>query len=401
MTLKVLHLSTYAGGGGAGRAAAALNQALQRAGVDSHLVSANGPRFKAARAADRALWRLQRSPKETWRSPARFGSLSASQINASSADVINLHWVTDGFMSVEEIGKIEKPLVMSMYDMWPFCGTEHYGVDSPEARWRNGYTRNNRPKYETGWDLDRDTWERKTRHWDPFHLVPASTWLAESVKQSALMTQWSQTQIPHPVDPDTFRLIDKTVARARLNIDPGAPTVGFLASAGVGDRRKGFDLLLQAMIQIRNEIPNAQILLVGPIPEASLLIDDLKVVAVGSVTDDAFLATAYAATDVLAVPSREDNMPLTAMEAQMCGRPVIAFRVGGLADIVEHRVTGYLAEEQSIDDLAHGLRLGLEDSRSGGSWGITARNKGISKWGFDAVSKAYTTMYKNVLEMSN
>ena len=112
MALRVLHLSTYAGGGGAGRAAAALNEALQKAGVDSRFISAHGTRFKAARAADRALWRLQRSATKTWRSPARFGSLSASEINESSADVVNLHWVTDGFMSIEEIGKIDRKSVV-------------------------------------------------------------------------------------------------------------------------------------------------------------------------------------------------------------------------------------------------------------------------------------------------
>ena len=397
MALRVLHLSTYAGGGGAGRAAAALNQALQKAGVDSRLVSAHGTRFKAARAADRALWRLQRSQTKTWRSPARFGSLSASEINASSADVVNLHWVTDGFMSIEEIGKIKKPLVMSMYDMWPFCGTEHYGVDFPDARWRTGYTHASRPEDESGWDLDRDAWERKTRDWSPFHLVPASTWLTESVQRSALMADWLHTRIPHPVDADVFKPMDKSVARGRLGIASDFPTIAFLASAGIGDRRKGFDLLAEAMGLVVAEFPDAQVLLVGPVPNASEIPRGLKVVALGEAHDDRTLSMVYSAADVLAIPSREDNMPLTAMEAQMCGRAVVGFRVGGLADIVEQGVTGYLADPLSVEDLGKGLVLGLQDARSDHDWGVGARNRAIDTWGFEVVARAYSTLHDKVI----
>ena len=393
MALRVLHLSTYAGGGGAGRAAAALNKALQKTGADSRLVSAHGNRFKVARAADRALWRLQRSRTKTWRSPARFGSLSAAEINASSAEVVNLHWVTDGFMSIEEIGKIEKPLVMSMYDMWPFCGSEHYGVDSPDARWRSGYTRASRPEDESGWDLDRYAWERKKCHWTPFHLVPASAWLAQSAQQSALMAPWPQTQIPHPIDPDVFRPLDKTSARKRLGMTTDAPTIAFLASAGIGDRRKGFDLLAEAVRLIRAEFRDIQVLVVGPKPKASELPDWLKICALGEAHDDSALNTIYSAADVLAVPSREDNMPLTAMEAQMCGRAVIGFRVGGLADIVGHKATGYLADPMSVEDLAEGLVLGLQDALSSDDWGVGGRNRAIETWGFEVVARTYSILY--------
>ncbi len=216
MSPRVLHLSTYASNGGAARAATALDSALRGIGVESRLLTATGAKFRVTRELDRQLWRLQRSPVATWRSPARFGSLKATEINASSADVVNLHWVTDGFMSVEEIGKITKPVVWSLYDMWPFCGSEHYGVDQPDARWRTGYTRENRPIYESGWDLDRDTWERKRQHWSNFHVVPASSWLTEAVRQSALMSHWPITRIPHAVDARTFSPMDKIAAREHL-----------------------------------------------------------------------------------------------------------------------------------------------------------------------------------------
>jgi len=395
--LRVLHLSTYSRGGGAARAASAVDRALTSVGVESRLVSAHGPRFVAAKNADRLLWHLQRSPLESWRSPARFGSLSAREINRSSADIINLHWVTDGFLSIEQIGKIDKPVVMSLYDMWAFCGTEHYGVDSPTARWRTGYTSANRPAMDTGWDIDRDAWQRKRDAWPGFHIVPASTWLTEAARHSALFESWPLTRIPHPVDPVTFQPLDKQQARAALGLDPKRPTIAFLASAGITDTRKGFDLLADALTRLPNQSDIPQILLVGPTPGPSALPGQVDVRAIGNAPDDASLVRAYCAADVLAVPSREDNMPLTAMEAQMCGRPVVAFDIGGLPDIVQHESTGYLAGPFDTRDFARGLERALDDARTAGNWGQRARERAERTWGFTPVAQQYLDVYQQVL----
>ena len=116
-----------------------------------------------AQILDQQAWRLQRSPTTTWRSPAVFGALSARRINASDADIVHLHWVTDGFLSIREIGRITKPVVWSLVDMWPFAGTEHYGSDTPNARWRTGYTKANRPPGDHDLDMDRIAWQSKRR----------------------------------------------------------------------------------------------------------------------------------------------------------------------------------------------------------------------------------------------
>lgn len=398
MTPRVLHLSTYAGGGGAARAAAAVNLALQAKGVDSRLLSAHGGKFSATRAADRALWRLQRSPTRTWRSPARFGSISASDINASSADIVNLHWITDGFLTIEQIGRITKPIVMSLYDMWPFCGSEHYGVDTPQARWRVGYTRDNRPARERGWDIDKDAWERKSRHWKPFHLIPASSWLTQAVSESALMSRWPVTKIPHPVNPEIFQPLDKVNARTQLGIDARRPTIAFLASAGINDERKGFDLLASALPYVRGDVPDVQVLVVGPAPERHQLPPGIDVIGIGPAHGDDALVTAYCAADVLAVPSREDNMPLTAMEAHMTARPVVAFNVGGLPDIVAHRETGFLAQPMDTQSLGRGLSEALANARSSNSWGLQARERALRTWSFGAVADEYLNVYRQVLK---
>lgn len=397
MPPTVLHLSTYADNGGAARAATALHRAMLKESVDSRLQTASGARFRLASELDRRLWRLQRSPLATWRSPARFGSLSAREINASEADVVDLHWVTDGFLSIEQIGRIEKPVVWSLYDMWSFCGTEHYGVDSPNARWRSGYTSGNRPADERGWDIDRDAWQRKRRHWRPSTVVPASTWLTRAARDSALMRDWPIVRIPHVVDADDFAPVDRQEARGTLGLAADAPTIAFLASAGVADRRKGFDLLERSLPAVLAVHPDVQLVVAGPPESGRPTVAGVPVSWLGPLQGDSALRTLYGAADVLAVPSREDNMPLTAMEAQTCGRAVVAFGIGGLPDIVDHRVTGYLAEAGALDDLARGLVEALGDARGDDRWGRAARERAVSTWSGPVVVRQYLDAYAQAM----
>lgn len=393
----VLHLSTYAANGGAARAATALHQAMQNEGVRSALTTAHGTRFRVASELDRRLWRLQRSPLTTWRSPARFGSLGAREINAMPADVVDLHWVTDGFLSIEQIGRIEKPVVWTLYDMWAFSGTEHYGVDSPDARWRTGYTRANRPAGESGWDIDRDAWERKRRHWRPSTVVPASTWLTRATQASALMGDWPIVRIPHVIDVEAFAPVDRQEARRALGLPDDAPTVVFLASAGIGDLRKGFDLLERALPAVRDAHRELQLVVAGPPEAARRAIAGVPVTWTGPLRGDDALRILYGAADALAVPSREDNMPLTAMEAQTCGRAVVAFDIGGLPDIVAHHATGYLAPAGDTDALAVGLIEALSDARGADVWGTAARERALATWSGPVVVRQYLDAYAQAM----
>ena len=157
--MKVILLSYEDGGGGAGRAAFKLHRALRENGVDSRLqvrskrtdsptVMITKPLMRKAIGKLSApvierLMRLQRSSNPGLHSPAWFSSGIVDELNQSDADVLQLNFIV-GLLSIEEIGKLAKPLVWRLSDMWAFSGTEHYGDDGPNARWRIGYTAANR-----------------------------------------------------------------------------------------------------------------------------------------------------------------------------------------------------------------------------------------------------------------
>lgn len=415
MAPKVLHLSTYDANGGAAKGAHRLHRAMVERGLPSRMhvavkgtddptVTAGSPwRHRAAQEADRRLWRVQRSPVETWRSPARFGSLSADAINRSSADIVNLHWVTDGFLSIEAIGAIRKPIVWSLYDMWAFTGTEHYVDDGPSARWRSGYTTANRPDSESGVDLDRWAFERKQEHWNPTRMtiVPASTWLTDSAAQSRLMTGWNVRRIPHVMETDAFAPSDRAMARQALDLPAEAPLVLFVASAGITDRRKGWDLLSEALPRVKRDHPDLQVVVAGPVPDdaqrtSAVLRAGVPIRWCGPVSDSRTMALLYSATDVTAVPSREDNLPLVALEAQSSGRPVVALRIGGLPDIVEQGETGHLARLGDARDLAQGISTFLDPQRNQRA-GHEARQRALSLWSPETVVAQYRALYDKVM----
>ena len=64
--------------------------------------------------------------------------------------------------SIKDIGRINKPVIWTLHDMWAFCGAEHTSWDN---RWQDGYTKKNRLNTEGGFDLNRWTWNRKIKYW--------------------------------------------------------------------------------------------------------------------------------------------------------------------------------------------------------------------------------------------
>jgi glycosyltransferase involved in cell wall biosynthesis len=322
--------------------------------------------WRSAQFLDRQLWRLQKTASPTWRSPARFGALSARWINEQDSDVVHLHWVTDGFLSVEEIGRIRKPVVWSIYDMWPIMGTEHYGPQDQRARWRIGFTTGNRAPSESGIDIDRWTFDRKQRYWESIGqsltAAPASAWMEKNIRESLLGHEWNQLRVPHVVDTNIFTPLPKAEAhrRLRLGIDDSLPTLLFLSSAGLSDPRKGWDLLQTALQRRSLNTPDLNVLIVGPLPPITErttrgMMNFARLHWIGPVSSDDHLRLLYCASDAVAIPSRNDNLPLVALEAQSCGRPVLAFATGGLPDVIDPQFSGYLAEPASSHDLAEGL----------------------------------------------
>jgi glycosyltransferase involved in cell wall biosynthesis len=109
------------------------------------------------------------------------------------------------------------------------------------------------------------------------------------------------------------------------------------------------------------------------------------------------LRLAYAAADVMLVPSLQDNLPNTAIEAQCCGTPVVAFAIGGLSDIVAHEQTGYLARAFDTDELAHGILWVLQDTERHAALRAASRERALALFEPHRIAGLYRDVYSGVL----
>jgi glycosyltransferase involved in cell wall biosynthesis len=342
-----------------------------------------------------ALLALQKAPDPNVRSANIVPSRLAERIDAGGADVVNLHWVGGETMSIEDLGRIRKPVVWTFHDMWPLCGAEHFADDGLDARWRQGYQAHNRGAGASGLDIDRHTWNRKRRAWTrPLHVVTPSRWLADCVGASALMGGWPVSVVPNVLDTQVFKPLDRAWSRYALNLPSDAHIVLFGALGGSRDVRKGYDLLLATLGILAARRSDIRCVVLGQgEPEHGPALP-FPVSWMGHVSDDATLALLYSAADVVVTPSRQENLPQSATEAHACACPVVAFDCGGLPDVVEHGGTGYLARAFDPADLAHGIDWVLDDPERRRALGAAARARAQRLWSPRAVLPAYLDVFE-------
>jgi glycosyltransferase involved in cell wall biosynthesis len=172
----------------------------------------------------------------------------------------------------------------------------------------------------------------------------------------------------------------------------------FVAVGGTRDRRKGWDLLVAALEILAGSHRDLICALVGE--KEPVLAPKLPVPVrwIEYVSDDAALARLYSTADITVVPSRLDNLPLVATDAQACGCPVVAFATAGLPDAVEHGVTGYLAEPFVPADLAHGIAWVLADRERHQRLRTQARERAQRLWSPGVITRRYLELYADAVD---
>lgn len=377
--LKVVHLNTYDGNGGAGRACIRLNKALLSQNIDSKIIvhykfgknkqikSFNQNYLRKAYTAvtiiaERLLARRYLKPARTPFSFTWFGRSVIHHPDVKAADLIHLHWVNHGFLNparLAELSTLKKPIVWTFHDSNAFTGGCHVRYTCNHFQQECG----NCPllKDESPGDLSNQIWKQKYQAYQQldFHIIAPSSWMRKSVAVSSLMKTRPLSQIPNTLETSLFKPLANELAKelAGFPQDKFVLLTGFMPSRK--DLHKGTSYLLESLELLKSRLASqadeVELVVFGNRDTEDLPEFPFKTNFLGTINDDTHLAQCYAAADAFLIPSLEDNLPYTVMEALACGTPVITFRTGGIPDMVEHEKNGYIADYRSVESFTAGM----------------------------------------------
>lgn len=417
--IKPLIVSSYdpIGGAGASRSAYRLHQGFLKLGIDSRmliqdkrmddptLVSAPNQFaqkiWKARRDLDALPLRFyQNRQKGAVLFPIQWlPDIINPQINKLAPDIVNLRWICDGFLPIEALAKIKKPIVWTFADLWAFTGGCCYSQGC------DGYTKSCGKcpilKSDRSWDLSRLTWQRKARAWRDlkFTIVTPSHWLAECARSSSLFCDKDIRVIHHGLDIELYHPTEQKTARNLLNLPQDKHLVLFGAINAINNHRKGFALLQEALQKLSQSSLQDKIELIvfGASQPEKLIELGFPIHYLGKIDDERKLALLYSSADVMIVPSTEEVFGQTASESLACGTPVVCFDTTGLKDLVNHQQNGYRAECLSSEDLANGIAWVIENPERYQKLSIQAREKAEREFNLLTQAGRYLSLFEELL----
>lgn len=404
--MDVALLNSKDAGGGAVQATLRLHWGLLETGIDSKLLVQYKSSSEQSIVGPRAWWRrligpyrplLDSIPTRQYRrrqadsfSPSCLPDSVEKRIKQYDPDLVHLNWVTGGYLRIESIGAIDRPIVWTMHDMWPFTGGCHFSAGCTRYQERCGDC----PilNSDDDGDLSRRVWNRKQSTFndiDPVFVAP-SRWLAKHAASSSLIGNCRIERIPYGLDLPKYRGVDGSVGREHFGLPSEAKVVLFGANAA--SNRKGYHHLKAALGALQGTLDELKLVVFGPFDGAHDAFG-FPVHELGYL-DQRTLRLAYAASDVLVIPSVQDNLPNVVLESMACGTPCVAFDIGGLSDMIDHGSTGYLADPFDREDLAAGIMeilLGDADR-------YERRSKAKVESEFDIVDvvEQYSTLYREL-----
>ncbi|MCR5575220.1 MAG: glycosyltransferase, partial [Bacteroidaceae bacterium] len=277
------------------------------------------------------------------------------------ADIIHLHWINQGMLSLKSIRKIldsGKPVVWTMHDMWPCTGICHHARDCEGFLHECG-----KCPYllkPSKHDLSYKIYKKKKTYLGNRHIsyVACSQWMEGQARKSALLQGQHIESIPNPINTSLYRPVNKQEARSRCGLPHDLKLILF-GSVKITDKRKGVLYFIDSCKLLAQQHPELkdQIGIVVLGNSSDYLTNQLpfQVFPQEFVMDDHKIVDLYNSVDLYATPSLEENLPNTIMEAMACGVPCVGFQVGGIPEMIDHLHNGYVAEYKSTEDFTNGI----------------------------------------------
>ena len=421
--MKVLHINQSDSTGGAAIASVRLLDALRAAGTDARMLALRSSEehpgvTSLVRTKGQKLRRdlkflaevfsyipYEKNKKQRFTfSSGRFGYDLSGHPLVREADILHLHWVNQGMLSLyglEKLFRLGKPVVWTLHDTWPFTGGCHY----PGACGGFTVTCGHCPLLKAPGEKDFSARQYKRKEAiyrnASINFVGCSRWIKEMAEKSSLVKKDLKHTVGHifnTVDTSLFSpAADRRSVRQELGL-PEDKKLLLFGSANAKDPRKGADLLMRTFRNLHHSHPQ--------------LTDRLELMAFGKnvsaiedqvpfplhsfqmVNSQEEMARLYQAADLFVLPSQQDNLPNTVVESLSCGTPVVAFRTGGVPEMVRHGQTGYLADGGKWRELGNGIISLMDDNQQAGN---LAREFALQNFSPEKVAAQYQEVYEKIL----
>jgi glycosyltransferase involved in cell wall biosynthesis len=387
--MKVVLVNTLASGG-AYVACKRLKQALQRNGVDASLIEIKAKRWNFLWERF-CIWVANHfSRKNLFAvSIANTGTDISKLDVVREADIIHLHWINQGGLSlhnIEQSQALGKPIVWTMHDMWPFTGICHHANECTQYRTKCLSC----PKNAN--ILARKIFDKKQSIWQHLTFIGCSKWISSLAEKSRLTGNSQVFSIPNPIDTTLLKPIAKAQAKQQLGLDPNVKYILFGAVNSIAPA-KGVEYLLRADQLLTTK--KIQYLVLGK--NGKSIIEKLthEGVDLGYISDDSLKNIIYSAADVFVTPSLEENLPNMIMEAMACGTPCVGFNIGGIPEMIDHKQNGYVAQYKDALDFARGINWVLSSQED---LGTAARTKVTNVYAESVVANQYIQLYQSLLK---
>lgn len=417
--MKILFVNTFHSSGGAAMAAQRLKEALSphcaitllsqdpaHSATETPVSTTRFSFFKSKmRFIIERLYFLRFEKNKEIRfqfSPANIGIDITRRKEFIEADIIHLHWINQGFISIEGLQKIihsGKPIVITLHDFWYFTGGCHYPGSC------TAYINNcgNCPylKNPSATDLSAQLHALKTNIFNGVKnvaIVACSDWLKNEALKSSILKNIDIHSIANALPLERLQPFIKEEMRIKYAI-PVLKKIILFGSMNIQDPRKGFEYFKKALdhLKITHTAETVEIVVFGKIKNSvAEAFNNLpfKVNYLGKIPPNK-VSEVYSIADVYVSPSLEDNLPNTVAEAMTCGIPVVAFNIGGLPEMIDHTLNGYLARKHDAEDLATGIDFVLSNTNPD-QLQIEARKKAFEKYDPIKIAQQYLSLYKKV-----
>jgi starch synthase len=266
------------------------------------------------------------------------------------------------------------------------------------------------------------SWAERTAYEGAAAVIAVSGGMREDILRCYPFVQPDRVHVVHNgIDLDKWRPLrgQETARRAveAHGIDPDAPAVVFV---GRITRQKGLPYFLRAARELPADV---QLVLAAGTPDTPQIADEVRslvpglakerrgVVWIEEMLPQADLDAVYSHASLFVCPSVYEPLGIVNLEAMACGIPVVATATGGIPEVVEDGVTGWLVPveqvqdgtgtpldpDRFIGDMAAALNQALSDPARLAAFGAASRRRAEEHFSWDAIGRQTMAVYREVL----